>query len=126
MVNRVCFCLPFPFFFPTDCVSAGASPSPGATSVGDEVLPPFAFPPFPQAVVVVAASPKILRKDGLPPIAFLGTRVTDEVGNSGKADLDKTTGVTLLFAPGPGIEVGPLITGAAEDAIEAEAHGVLC
>lgn len=125
MVNKVCFCLPFPFFFPTVCVSACTSPSPGV-SVGVEDPLPFAFPPFPQAVVVVADSPKILRKDGLPPIAFLGTRVTDEVGNSGKADLDKTTGVTLLFAPGPGIEVGPLITGAAEDAIEAEAHGVLC
>ena len=128
IVNNVCFCLPLPFFFPAGCESTDTSLSLGA-SAGVDVPLPFALPPFPapQATVGVGDSPRILRKDWLPLIASLGTRVTDVVGNSGKALFDKTTGVALLFAPGPGIEVGPLITGGLEAAaIEAEAHGVLC
>ena len=67
----------------------------------------------------------ILRNDWLPPMAALGTRGALLDGNSGNADFDSIAGVALLFAPGPGTEVGTRGTGAADEAVAVdEAHGV--
>ena len=57
-----------------------------------------------------------------------GTLVVVAVGNSGNASRDNFGGAAFVFAPGPGTDVGPRMTGVDDDGAvtDDDAQGVLC
>ena len=133
-MNNVCFCFPFPFFFPTVPAVTALSPAPsGCTPPSppgvDEPLPPDPFLPLPppgcHAGAAGALSPRMFRNDWFPPTAALGRRAELLVGSSGNADFESAAGPPFVRAPGPGMDVGARTTGGdgAAGAPE-DAHGV--
>ena len=131
-MNRVCFCFPFPFFFPTVpalCPPLSPSPCAGPSPGVDAPLPPDPFlPPLFHAGWEGALSPRMFRSDWFPPIAAFGTRgvlVVDT--SSGNADLESEgPGPVRARDPGPGTDVGARGVWGAGLAVTADAaaHGV--
>lgn len=118
-MNSVCFCLPFPFLlFPLLVASA----CPASAAGVEDPLPPLAVSQTGFGGVVL---PRIFRNDWFPLAAPFGKRGAAADGSSGKADLETTGGAAFTFAPGPGTDVGPRITGAAATAGDEPAHGVV-